>query len=441
MNPEKVKLPKQENIDGIFVPTSATGEEHIYIPSFDELLEGANQYFRDSELKDWGKMGKEDGISKGQYVNIPRVIFDRVVDRSIWSGEKRYERRESLRSVITSQARKSHLMRALDGVLSEPKPGQFKKEKQRKIFFADRERWEDDILGAKKVDRYQVTTIPNTSVDGGNPFFVCRRPGRDVEEHVTLGDVLFDHEWGTVYDLDCETTPYLVRKQYFVEMVGSEIARLYDKQIMDFAASWTPRDKIETRVLETYKSILEQRENGAYNRQPGLILERITKNIFKKIEVDVDSRISFQETTVEDDVNRKIDFGLRIDGSLTKTGKTMRVGIQITLGDWEGNTREDKEIKVMASKKRLQEQGTSSGSFEDLAFAVCHVPECHTAYEKWVKNGKPSGGVERYITEKNIFDILSGCLAEFVPTDKINELVLKYIQKHPAQNTKPKPRI
>lgn len=225
-------------------------------------------------------------------------------------------------------------------------------------------------------------------IDGG--FVRVEKGGQENE--ITKGEILTDGEWGIEYHFD-ETVSRNLHKRYLIEKAKRKLQNHLDEQIIKDELSNKFTDKYKRK---TYERILNGRETGEYETFPGLVAERLVKNLFKKLCYDFDLPVKIVEADIFQDVEQKVDFIMHrlfhYRGVGVEDVKKGDVGVQFTINESDRSLK-TKERQITRAKDQISH--SKEKYVEDIILVSIPIKEAADMYDVWVKQGKLSGGPDK----------------------------------------------
>lgn len=239
--------------------------------------------------------------------------------------------------------------------------------------------------------------------------------GNEAKRKVSLGDVVADYEWGIRYTPDVSVPRELWRKirkvSDFME-AKNEIQKIYNQELLySHAISSMPTSALPLEFIENL-------DRGKESGFAGIIAERLAKTLLTRIQynfpelgLEVESSNAFEDSVLKYDF--KVKFSNYLRGVATYPEGSNRdeyirakqsVGIQFTVS--RGASKEVSEKKKQVayineklSSKKLQEEYNRyvKHLVDDVVLVAMPSSEYAVCFEKWLQNGKPSGGPEQYL--------------------------------------------
>lgn len=255
----------------------------------------------------------------------------------------------------------------------------------------------------------------------GNPFLM------------TLGDLLYDGDWGVKYACDPGSVSKHVQKKFLVETAKRKIRDLYNKQIVHDALA---SDKVPEDRKQSFKWFTEAAKR---EHEPGWIAERMVENVVRKACIDRDLDIRLSPATAFEDVEEKIDFiadrkqhaaGVGVE---SLSNGIERVGIQFTIS----RVARGKNAKIENAKTKYAEL-LKARNIKDIVLIKLQVKGAQQKYLEWKRNGMPPGGPELLVNpnvRKKMLKYIMGTLYE---EDELQEALAR-IGEEPANDNQEAP--
>lgn len=246
---------------------------------------------------------------------------------------------------------------------------------------------------------------------------VTEKDGRLLLEEggeITKAELLTDGDWGIDYHLDTASVSENLRKKYLIEQAKKELMDLLDEQIIESEVS---SKKTHEYKRDTYEVIRKDRKGKEEELAPGLIAEKMVKNVMKKISIDCDVDFTIKEADVFQDVENKIDFIIKINAykrGVDVQAGSETIGIQFTIGKSK-KLIEHKNIQIDRSKKNLDEVNV-----DDLVLVNIPLDEITNFYDSWSFR-KASGGPDKLWSDDSKEKIFKGVMQGVMSKEDINE--------------------
>ena len=213
-----------------------------------------------------------------------------------------------------------------------------------------------------------------------------RSPEHGTDAELTAGEILTDGEWGLKYQLDPETMPRMVRKEFLIREAKRKLMELADQQIIKHE---TNRRGTDTQKREAYvRSAADKRDKKFIS---GWVAEKMVKNLLTKLAVDEGLDIEVLDTDIYQDIDQKIDFIIRRKshnrGVEVETLPTAnRLGIQFTT-DPRPETKERKLRQIRNSKFQLDR----TDHIDDIVLVSIQFGYIQDIWNRWNKTQAPGG--------------------------------------------------
>ena len=213
-----------------------------------------------------------------------------------------------------------------------------------------------------------------------------RSPEHGTDAELTAGEILTDGEWGLKYQLDPETMPRAVRKEFLVREAKRQLMELADQQIIK---QETNRRDVDFGKREAYiRSAADKRDKKFIS---GWVAEKMVKNLLTKLAVDEGLDIEVLDTDIYQDIDQKIDFVIRRKshnrGVEVETLPTAnRLGIQFTT-DPRPETKERKLRQIRNSKFQLDK----TDHIDDIVLVSIQFGYVQKLWNQWKEKELPDG--------------------------------------------------
>lgn len=247
---------------------------------------------------------------------------------------------------------------------------------------------------------------------------------------LTLGDLLYDGEWGIKYACDPESVPRNIQKRFLIEDAKRRIRKILDQQIVKdaLASTQVPDERKESYVWFS--------ENAKREHEPGWIAERMVENVVRKACVNQGYDIHLTPATAFEDVMEKIDFiadrkthAAGVDVESEESG-TERVGIQFTISQKAyGKTAKIEKAKQVY-KDLLEKRKIS-----DIILVKLQIKGAQQKYLDWKHAGMPPGGPEKLLSPLVRRKILKYIMSPLYEAQEIEDLL--NLSGPPANDTYP----
>lgn len=253
---------------------------------------------------------------------------------------------------------------------------------------------------------------------------------KNTHEILTQGEMLTDMDWGIKYNL-CPplsdpklkklAIPRNIRKKYMIEQAKLELQALLDLQIAKNEMNSGPLNE-NTGKKETYKKIAEGRDGLL----PGLLAEKMVKNLIRKVAIDFGTDFEVERADVYQDVDQKIDFIIKRTArkrGVDVEGGNEKIGIQFTIktGDY----------KLMAKAASAYISNQDESPVDDVVLVSIPLEGVKDMYDKWNKD-KKSGGPDKLWSEDTRKMIFSEVMRGFLTPDEVSNYIEKMSKQEPA---------
>jgi len=237
------------------------------------------------------------------------------------------------------------------------------------------------------------------------------------QEQATLGEVLFDNDFGANYVMDFADThiPRQTRKRFALEQTKRQLRDLLNKQII---TEESHREDVPERVREIYQGLENKRERT----EAGFLAEQVIEYLLKRLELEDAIQFRFEIADVYQDVAQKIDFIIRIQkrsrGVQVDASDAETIGIQFTMN--EERTRFKKEQIVKAKQEGLE-------GVDDLVLVTIPIEHIYTIFYQWDERrrdtGKTAGGPVAFLLAEEKEALVRGLFGGLFGTAEMEEYV------------------
>lgn len=311
-------------------------------PGFRQSLESYQDVSR--------KMETEDPKELGKLGNVLDFFIKRAVESSGTSEQTQFE-------IFSLQQRKQKIMDRLKADLKALDNPETKFERQ-----------------------------PGAYLIYGHDDKYFRSPEHGTDAELTAGEILTDSEWGLKYQLDPETMPRIVRKEFLIREAKRQLMELADQQIIK---QETNRRGTDTGKREAYvRSAADKREKKFIS---GWVAEKMVKNLLTKLAIDEGLDIEVLDTDIYQDIDQKIDFIIRrkshnrgVEVEAIPLGN--RLGVQFTT-DSRPETKERKLRQIRNAKFQLNR----TDHIDDIVLVSVQFGYIQELWNKWSKTQAPGG--------------------------------------------------
>lgn len=223
----------------------------------------------------------------------------------------------------------------------------------------------------------------------------------NLPKYLGVEDIKSDFAWGIKYVPDGEMTePFYRRiaKQILTNEARRKLEMLRDREPVSFQQHVDVAPKPTTEKLES----LWLKRRDAKNRQKldGFIAEVMARELVARVAEDVGHSFKVERSSAVEDGEYKIDFKVRIVrhrrgvsvGEEEKIENVIhKVGIQFTINKYRHSTSEILKVKSKWAGKL---------PVDDIVVVRVPTSEFGDAYDRWLKEGKPSGGPEQFLSQE-----------------------------------------
>lgn len=242
----------------------------------------------------------------------------------------------------------------------------------------------------------------------------------DSSIYLTKGDVLADGIWGKRYGVSDDVPRAqrrLMQKTIVVQETKTAVADTYDRELAAKYQISLPTTSISPEYLEE-------------NPSKGAIAERIAQSLLTRIQYQSPTlQLKVEACNALEDVVLKYDFKVQVLSSNQgvalaedEAGRENYVkekklyGIQFTINKRAGMVKKKK--KQIKNAQTLVETGQyahiNKTNVDEIVLVVVSLNVCATAFSKWLKNGKPAGGPEQYLSKGVKERLVRGVLGQRV---------------------------
>ncbi len=251
------------------------------------------------------------------------------------------------------------------------------------------------------------------------------------EKEISFGDLVGDLAWGIRYAPD-QSIPSLLRRKIAKTLALHEardtISSVYDKELgyyhnIPLGTTAIPWSYIEQSVTDDKKKF--GRIGGGI---AGMIAERAITEFLTRVQYNnADLGIKIENANALEDTVLKYDFkiiaakrrGVALeaeDASREQIVNNKRnTGIQFTISSLP-KTLIKKEGAVEEAKKKIHEyKDFVRRQVDDIALvSMPALAEFGELYDRWLQEGKPSGGPEQYMSRKQKLEIFKQATAGLI---------------------------
>jgi hypothetical protein len=232
----------------------------------------------------------------------------------------------------------------------------------------------------------------------------------DIKKDISWGDVLADGEWEIYYSPD-KTMTALARKMKKLMAVNEarrNIEDLYNKEI-------SAAEMVSGATSSWSVSFIEEqlKKSEGNTGIQGVIAEKMAQNFLIRIgHKNPSIGLKIEHSNALEDVELKYDFkvvvpkkiqGVAVEGEEMPREEYMQIkrklGIQFTVTE-SGLGNKRKQVKN--AKKEILDQKFKNyvkKPVDDIILVSLPFKTYQQYFEKWIAEGKPSGGPEQYFTK------------------------------------------
>lgn len=243
--------------------------------------------------------------------------------------------------------------------------------------------------------------------------------GEDQED-ATLGEVLFDGDFGVSYAVNFadDTIPRPARKQFIVEKTKRKLRSLLDRQILHEEIA-----RPDQESKKSYESFFDP-ENQS---QPGKLAELVVGYFLKRLEVDTQIPFRFEIADVHQDVSQKIDFIIRRQdyrrGIETTSDSQEVIGVQFTM---QTSKREKKHKQEQISHIKASK---AVERVDDIVLISLPIKHVKTIFYQWEERQqatkKTAGGPVAFLLDKEKEYLVRGIFKDFLSAEELDDFVQK----------------
>jgi len=243
----------------------------------------------------------------------------------------------------------------------------------------------------------------------------------DKKIAVTFGQIMADLDWYIEYQLDPQSVPYILRKQYLVERAKCRIKELLDEQI---TVHESDSEKLDPFKRSAYAGLLREYRGGRETR--GHLAEKMVRNFLAKLATDLNLDFEIMGADAHQDVEDKIDFVIRrrqIGRGVRVEETTENIGIQFTI-----DMREETEMKKRRQIEMVKRWG-SELDLQDLVLVRMDLNNLVTpAIREWEKT-RPPGGPDNFLPLEIRKEIFYQLLSQIFEPTEIQERWNKVVSR------------
>lgn len=269
-----------------------------------------------------------------------------------------------------------------------------------------------------------------------NKLFV-KEDGLDKEDKkITFGDIVADHEWGIKYRPDKsvpERTWRKIRKLSDFTEAKTNIEKIFNIELSRIEHVSLSTTNISEEFLE---------KNSNRGDIEGIFAERMAKNFLIRVQYNnPDLGLEAESSNAVEDAELKYDFkimtqqkrrGVAIEGEEVPRDKLVaakrRIGIQFTTTEnpvyIEKKEKQVSDVQAKLNELKLKYQDTIKRPVDDIVLVALHLGTYRQYFKTWLKDGKPSGGPEQYLSREEKIKLLKETTKNFLdlPETEIEKL-------------------
>ena len=283
--------------------------------------------------------------------------------------------------------------------------------------------WIADISVDEKTWNTETTDEGRREItfdEARNSFFV-EHNGK--QKNISLGDIAADYGWGIKYRLSSSMPPRfrrLLSKRIAVNEARRDIEDIYNKELVgrfgEKFGIYKTADMIFGGMAGVEKRINETKMQDTLK---GVVGENMAREFLTRVSIDnPELGFAVQRANAYEDTFLKYDFRLqkrfRARGIIVEDenlkSDIKKLGVQFTVGGGLG-----KESKMAEGRERIK----ITSSFvkrpvQELALVKVQFDKLNEYFKQWVRNGKPSGGPEQYMTNEEKRQLLVKATENFI---------------------------
>lgn len=261
----------------------------------------------------------------------------------------------------------------------------------------------------------------------------CRGPEDELfvqekgkEKKITFGDIVADYDWGIKYRPDKSVPDKVwrkIRKLSDFTDAKAKINEIFNREI----------SRMEKIALPTTGLPIEFLEKN-FNKEgiEGIIAERMARNFLARLQYsNPEIGLTVESSNAIEDAELKYDFkimtsqkrrGVAVEGDEVPRKKFVaakkRIGIQFT-ATMNPSAIRKKEFQIKWIRKNLEEleskyQHILKDPVDDIVLVALPLGTYKDCYKKWLDTGKPSGGPEQYLGQKDKTVLLKRTTRDFL---------------------------
>lgn len=263
-------------------------------------------------------------------------------------------------------------------------------------------------------------------------FLARGKDGRD--RTLRFGDLIADSEWGIVYRFDDASVARSTQKRYALEFAKIELRDLADEQLgllnSSLKGTFSAREFDESFIAKGELPDARTHE-GLLGSIKGRLAEKTVRSFFLRYSYEKDVRFRVHPTDIAQDALDKIDMALERIQPKHRRGVHVDaqeginiVGVQVSATEGNSNTRTKKRRSV---KRRFLHDVEG---FDDYVVLFLPGQKSIDAYKNWIREGRPSGGPEQFLSEEDRKEIFSKALQKMFSEKEIEQMWQKTSEEH-----------
>src|SRR3989338_582742 len=324
---------------------------------------------------------------KGSYKHDPNVEMNEIFQR-LKNQNKKIQKRDNVAPAknqktetklkkLTKQKKEKtlKLYRALANLDKGEPVDEFRDERRRTIFYDE---------------------------DSSNYFILEAGTKKDLN----IADILSDYAWGIKYVPDGEMVEpayRIIAKRILTNEVRRNLESIYDEEL-------TVRFKIDGGIRRVIDRVFEKDWFAILTNKDlktpiavlaGVVAEAMARELTNRLSYKQNLSFFVERANTLEDNKYKYDFKIRT--TITRRGvgvgdeaevkkRIKKIGVQFTIK----YKNRGKIQQVMEAKK----QYASELPVDDIVLIRINSFEFANAYTRWLKEGKPSGGPEQFLSEE-----------------------------------------
>ncbi|OGZ95589.1 MAG: hypothetical protein A3I44_02640 [Candidatus Sungbacteria bacterium RIFCSPLOWO2_02_FULL_51_17] len=255
--------------------------------------------------------------------------------------------------------------------------------------------------------------------------FVIREQ-KEIKQ-ISLGDMLADYSWGLRYTIDPsvpEQQRKVLLKHLAINEARRDIEEIYDGELITFHHISAGTGSIPMDHLERMYA------HGKINRSnAGILAERAAREFLTRVAINnPETGIVVERSNAMEDTELKYDFKIRRKQKLRGIAlagidmpreeyikEKRRLGIQFTISARPAVLQYKVEQLTEARKKILNTTPFIKKNVDDISLVAIDFHSIGDYFQRWVKEGKPPGGPEQYMTAEEKKELLRAAIKNFAP--------------------------